>query len=113
MECDTVFDIAIGNNIANWSVVFDNGWCVSVSHLNGTSSRERNTKIETRRLPTFGVVTEVTSQVPTVQVWVMHTTTKETLWKKRAGFKEDITPDKLAKIMSKVRKLPAPTQTKD
>tara|TARA_R110002020_G_scaffold474989_1_gene708210 strand:- start:188 stop:514 length:327 start_codon:yes stop_codon:yes gene_type:complete len=105
-----MFDIAIGTNIANWSIVFDNGWCVSVSHLNGCSSREQSTKIETMDHPALGVITEVMSQVPTVQVWVMHTITKETLWKKRAGFKEDITPDKLAKIMSKVRKLSDPTK---
>ena len=46
-----MFDIAIGTNIANWSIVFDNGWCVSVSHLNGCSSREETSKIETSNVP--------------------------------------------------------------
>ena len=105
-----MFDIWTGNKSpVGWAVTFENGWRLSVSFQDGSSLRDTGLEMDQLRLGD-DLITTIGNQVSLVEVMVKHTVTKKDLWK-GSGVKNCVTPDKLAKIMSKVRKLPDPTQT--
>jgi len=92
-----------------WAVTFENGWRLSVSFQDGSSLRDTGLEIDEFNLGA-DLITTMHNQVYRVEVMVRHTVTNENLWK-TDNVRNCVTPDKLVKIMSKVRKLPDPTQT--
>jgi len=105
-----MFDLWTGNKSpVGWAVTFENGWRLSVSFLDGSTIRDTGFEMNQLRLGD-DLITTIDNQVSLVEVMVKHTVTKENLWK-TDSVRNCVTPDKLVKIMSKVRKLPDPTQT--
>ena len=99
-----MFRITAGDQAVNFATIFNNGWTVSISFLDGNITEGTNKKVDQFN---FGgdEITIVNHRVETVEVWVFHEETKQ-----EEEIRNGITTNKIAQIMDEVSRRPDPTE---